>query len=123
MSTYQPQPGVCGEPSRSQPWLAGTTLHRTVVTTSEEAAWIGVPRAAPRSTPSWVGRSGVRNPDTIGARTGATQPCGPTSAEQSLTAPVSAEASMLASGSRLAYAPGKALFCTACAASVNAIVS
>src|SRR6266536_1130524 len=78
MSTYQPQPGVCGEPSRSQPWLAGTTLHRTVVTTPEEAAWIGVPRAAPRSTPSWPGRLALRKPDTTRARTGATQPSGGT---------------------------------------------
>src|SRR6266487_1541015 len=106
MSTYQPQPGVCGEPSRSQPWLAGTTLHRTVVTTPEEAAWIGVPRAAPRSTPSWPGRLAVRKPDTTRARTGATQPIGPTTAVQWATAPVSADTSSVASGSSSAYASG-----------------
>src|SRR5688572_2760020 len=71
MSTYQPQPGVDGDPSRSQPWLAGTTLHRTTTTTPADAARIGVPRAAPRSTPLCIGRPGVRNPDTTGARTGA----------------------------------------------------
>jgi hypothetical protein len=97
-------------------------LQRTTVTVPEEAAWIGVPRGAPRSTPSWPGRAGVRKPDTIGARTGATQPIGPTSAEQSATAPVSADTRTAASGSRVAYASGNALFCTAWAASVNAIV-
>src|SRR4051794_7314652 len=90
-STYQPQPGGWGEPSRSQPCSTSVMLQRTTVTTPADAAWIGVPRAAPRSTPSWVGRSGVRKPDTIGARTGATQPIGPTSAEQSTTAPVNAD--------------------------------
>src|SRR6266508_1269791 len=111
MSTYQPQPGVCGEPSRSQPCSGGEMLQRTTVTVPEEAAWIGVPRGAPRSTPSWLGRSGMRKPDTIGARTGATQPIGPTSAEQSATAPVSADTRTVASGSHVAYASGNALFC------------
>src|SRR6266508_4737398 len=42
MSTYQPQPGVCGEPSMSQPWLCGTTLHRTMVTVPAAAALMRV---------------------------------------------------------------------------------
>jgi hypothetical protein len=58
--------------------FGGITLQRTTVTMPDEAAWIGVPRAAPRSTPSWLGRLAVRKPDTTGASTGATQPIGPT---------------------------------------------
>src|SRR5262249_29633265 len=77
ISTYQPQPRIDGEPSRSQPHHAPEVVnawHRTSVTMPPAAARIGVPRAAMRSTPSWVGRDGVRNPDPIAAVTGATQP-------------------------------------------------
>src|SRR6266545_1675049 len=51
MSTYHPQPAICREPSRSQPCSGSEMLQRTTVTTPDEAAWIGVPRGAPRSTP------------------------------------------------------------------------
>src|SRR6266511_2296014 len=125
MSTYQPQPGVAGDPSTSQPWLAGTMLHRTTVTTPAAAALMGVPRAAPRSTPLCVGRSAVLNPDTIGAITGWVHgPAAPqfnTSAPDGSTRPATVLTSRVASGSCLAYASGKALCCTCWAASVSVI--
>src|SRR6266511_2986272 len=126
MSTYQPHPGVCGDPSTSQPCEAGSMLQRTTVTVPAAAAWIGVPREAPRSTPLWVGRSGVRNPDTIGAFTGWVH--GPAAPAQSSSgvadgsaSPAMVLTSSVASGSCLAYASGYALRCTACAASVSGI--
>src|SRR5262249_55972927 len=51
-------------------------LQRTTMTVPAVAARIGVPRGAPRSTPSWVGRSGVRDSETIAARTGSVHDCG-----------------------------------------------
>src|SRR3954471_21147923 len=77
ISTYQPQPLICTPPSRSQPQLepsGAVAPQRTVVTTPAEAAWIGVPLPTPRSTPWWLGRSAVRNPETTPPLTGATQP-------------------------------------------------
>src|SRR3954470_1320204 len=67
-STYQPQPVSERLPSTSQ--LLVDTLQTTRITVPAAAAWIGVLRTAPRSTPSWVGRAAVRYPLTSGARTG-----------------------------------------------------
>src|SRR6266511_1882994 len=111
MSTYQPQPGVSGDPSTSQPWLSGTMLHRTTVTTPAAAALMEVPRAAPRSTPSCVGRSAVLKPDTIGAITGwvhgpAAAPQSSTGAPEASTRPATVLTSSVAFGSCLAYASG-----------------
>src|SRR5439155_335168 len=72
ISTYQPQPSTSALPSTSQ--LLVEALHSTVTTMPPAAAWIGVPLGTERSTPSWVGRSGVRKPETISASTGAVQP-------------------------------------------------
>src|SRR2546423_15622289 len=77
ISTYQPQPRIDGEPSWPQPHQAPAAVlawQRTSVTTPPAAARIGGPRAAPRSTPSWGGRSRVRKPEMIGATTGAGPP-------------------------------------------------
>src|SRR4051794_40768651 len=82
MSTYQPHPDTDSEPSWSHgdgcPFggaLPPSTLHNTVTTTPAAAARITVPRATARSIPSWVGRCGVRNPDTrLAPDTGSTQP-------------------------------------------------
>src|SRR3712207_1749083 len=73
MSTYQPQPGIDGEPSRSQLQFEGT-LHFTVMTVPDVAAWMGVTFATIRSTPLWLGRSNVRNPEPTLAITGTVQP-------------------------------------------------
>src|SRR3954451_2461657 len=70
-STYQPQPEIERLPSTSQ--LFVEALHTTRITVPDEAALIGVLRAAPRSTPSCAGRIGVRNPLTSDAFTGCTQ--------------------------------------------------
>src|SRR5688500_10634592 len=130
MSTYQPQPRVSwGSPSRAQPHgppLTWTALHSTVVTVPAAAARMVVLRGATRSTPSWPGRSVVRNPDPTGAWTGWVQPPEPTGAPHagrpaSLTPipePIVAT-SETASSVHLAYAFGYALFWTRCAASVN----
>src|SRR5256885_14047803 len=119
ISTSQPQPRIDGEPSWSQPHQAPAAVlawQRTSVTTPPAAARIGVPRAAPGSTPSWVGRSGVRKPEMIGATTGAVQPEGaiwPGWAQPWLASvlpaarappPVSAVTPWGANGSCLAYA-------------------
>src|SRR5258705_1492130 len=73
-STYQPQPMVwLTSPSRSQPQEPPSrvlALQVAVSTVPALAATMTVLRAAPRSTPSWPGRSAVRQPDTIGACTG-----------------------------------------------------
>src|SRR6266511_4079615 len=77
ISTYHPQPRIDGEPSCPQPhhsWDAVVAWHRTRVTTPPAAATIGAPRPAPTSTPSWLGRSGVRKPEVMPATTGAVQP-------------------------------------------------
>src|SRR6266542_7753 len=73
-STYHPQPLTSGEPSWSQPWEAGFTLHRTVRTVPDAAARMIVPRGAARSTPLCVGLSGVWKPEITGASTGAIHP-------------------------------------------------
>src|SRR5574342_62627 len=72
MSTDHPHPTVWGEPARSQVPLEAS--HRTFTTKPAEAARIGVPREAPRSTPLWLGRCDVRQPDQTGASTGRTHP-------------------------------------------------
>src|SRR6185503_9528717 len=76
MSTNQPQPLTCGEPSRSQ--LIETPLRRAsqriLTTVPAAAAWIGVRLSAAMSTPKWVGRLGGRNSDTILPRTGTVHP-------------------------------------------------
>src|SRR4051812_733878 len=81
ISAYQPHPPSPGYPSLSHGMAAPVggpdlpaTLHTTLTTTPPEAARITVPRAAPRSTPSWPGRSPVRNPDPTGAGTGFVHP-------------------------------------------------
>src|SRR5579859_1986132 len=71
-STYQPQPPTVAEPSTSQ--LLVEALHSAVTTVPANAARIGVPRRAPRSSPSCAGRDGGRKPPQIGALTGLTQP-------------------------------------------------
>src|SRR2546423_9838911 len=65
-STYQPQPLTAGEPSTSQTWV-GETLHSAVTTVPAATAKTGLLRSAPRATPSWVGRSGVRKAPPNGA--------------------------------------------------------
>src|SRR3989442_12977585 len=71
-STYQPQPVVFDEPSTSHD--GPDVLHRTVTTTPLAAERIGVQRACGRSTPSCVGRDGVRKPLTMATfGTGSTQ--------------------------------------------------
>src|SRR5947207_993126 len=112
MSTYQPQPPIWAEPSWSQPALppsGATALQATTVTVPAEAAWIGVPLGAAMSTPLWLGRSAVRNPDTIGPWTGGVQPSGPmlpTQAPRPAASPVSAPTSCCASASCREYAFG-----------------
>src|SRR4029453_7810292 len=73
MSTYQPQPAMAALPSRSQLHPA-LTLQVAVRTPPDAAARIGVPFGTARSTPLWVGRPAVRNPETISAATGTVQP-------------------------------------------------
>src|SRR6185369_3277318 len=77
ISTHHPHPTTCSDPSRSQPYQAPEArcaLHSATITMPEAAARIGVPRAAARSTPLWVGRSGVRQPELIRATAGTVQP-------------------------------------------------
>src|SRR5690349_13169929 len=93
MSTYQPQPPIEGEPSRSQPYEAGLVSHRTRTTTPVAAARMSLPLGAPRSTPSWSGRSVVRKPSQIGATTGASQS---TAAELAVLAAVGSVGGVLA---------------------------
>src|ERR1043165_4775697 len=72
-STYQPQPMTDGEPSTSHEYEAPPrdALHSTCETTPAAAERIVVPFGDPRSTPSWVGRSAVRKPETMPSGTGA----------------------------------------------------
>src|SRR3712207_4072197 len=65
-SMYQPQPVVLGEPSTSQ--VGVDALQRTVTTVPSAIDLISVPLRCERSTPSCVGRDGVRKPpiDTFG---------------------------------------------------------
>src|SRR5262249_25070812 len=77
MSTYQPQPLMLGEPSRSQPQSepsGATALQRTLITDPAAAACTAVPLAAAMSTPWCVGRAAVREPEMIRPFTGAGQP-------------------------------------------------
>src|SRR3954452_2339810 len=77
ISTYQPQPCTADEPSMSQlhgPPFGDFALHLAVMTTPADAACTTVPLGTARSTPLWLGRSAVRKPETISARTGTVQP-------------------------------------------------
>src|SRR2546421_8073316 len=92
----------------------------TTVTVPEEAATMVVPGGAAMSSPWWVGRCGVRNPDTMGPWTGWVQgPAAPHAASAACATPLTLDTTASASGSCLAYALGKALRCTACAATVK----
>src|SRR2546429_267920 len=75
---------------------------------------------AAMSSPWWVGRWGVRNPDTIGPWTGWVHgPAAPQAASAACALPLTLETTASASGSCLAYASGKALRCTARPAAVR----
>src|SRR5213079_2815246 len=92
ISTYQPQPLTVGEPSRSQPWSlpsGAMAWQVTTVTVPAEAATTVVPGGAAMSSPWWLGRCGVRNPDTIGPWTGWVQgPAAPQAASAACATPL-----------------------------------
>src|SRR5512139_3567231 len=119
MSTYHPQPVTKSPPSRSQ--LNGVdpmwALHVATITTPAVAACTWVPFGTPMSTPLWVGRADVRNPDVTLPRTGTVQPeavISPSKVQRAtssvpvarLAPPVSASTVRDAKGSCLAYALG-----------------
>src|SRR3954471_9610846 len=112
MSTYQPQPGIEGEPSRSQLQKEGT-LHLAVMTVPDEAAWMAVPFGTPRSTPLCVGRPAVRNPETMSAVTGTIQPAADSSPEnvqrRSVAGPTTARAAPAATLLTISAASGSCL--------------
>jgi hypothetical protein len=72
---YQPQPGTEGAPSALQDRTAAVAgSQRALMTVPALAARMAVCLGTAMSTPLWVGRSAVRNPDTIGPLAGVTQP-------------------------------------------------